>query len=235
MITRAGFYKYRGVFVTIEQRLFQLQDVSYADFQAKLTPTVPREQFIGVRIPQLRKLAKELSHEADDYIKQLPHRYYEENVLHGMFIAQIKDFELCVEMLDQFLPFVDNWAVCDTMSPKVLAKNREVLLKKVLQWKDSEHTYTCRFAILCLMRYFLDDYFDASYLKIPATIQSEQYYVNMMIAWFYATALAKQWDATIPYLEQHRLPEWVHRKTIQKARESYRISAEQKAYLRSLK
>lgn len=221
--------------MTIEQRLFQLQDVSYADFQAKLTPTVPREQFIGVRIPQLRKLAKELSHEADDFIKQLPHRYYEENVLHGMFVAQIKDFELCVEMLDQFLPFVDNWAVCDTMSPKVLAKNREVLLKKVLQWKDSDHTYTCRFAILCLMRYFLDDYFDASHLEIPAAIQSEQYYVNMMIAWFYATALAKQWDATIPYLEQHRLPEWVHRKTIQKARESYRISAEQKAYLRSLK
>lgn len=221
--------------MTIEQQLFTLQDVSYADFQAKLTPTVPREDFIGVRVPQLRKLAKELADEAESFTTRLPHRYYEENILHGMFIGQIKDFDLCVEALDTFLPYIDNWAVCDTMSPKALTQNREVLLKKILQWKDSGHTYTCRFALLCLMRYFLDDHFEASYLEIPASIRSEQYYVNMIIAWFYATALAKQWDATVPYLQQHRLPDWIHRKTIQKARESNRISSQQKEYLQSLK
>lgn len=221
--------------MTIEQQLFSMQDVSYADFQAKLTPGVPRECFIGVRIPQLRQLAKEFPCNAEDFMNQLPHRYYEENILHGLLIAQIKDFNLCIEALDAFLPYVDNWAVCDTMSPKVLGKNREVLLKKIRQWSASSHTYICRFGILCLMRYYLDDCFQENYLQIPAAIKSDEYYVNMMIAWFYATALAKQWDATISYLEQRRLPNWVHRKTIQKARESYRISPEQKAYLQSLK
>ncbi len=221
--------------MTIVQRLFAMQDVSYADFQANLTPGIPRERFIGVRVPQLRRMAKEIQNEAADFMKQLPHKYYDENILHGLLISEMKDFEECLEALEAFLPYVDNWAVCDTMSPKVLGKNREVLLEKITQWKDSAHTYTCRFAVLCLMRLFLDDQFNASYLEIPASIHSDQFYVNMMIAWFYATALAKQWDTTIPYLEQHRLPDWVHRKTIQKARESYRISSEQKKYLQSFK
>lgn len=221
--------------MTIVQRLFAMQDVSYADFQANLTPGIPRERFIGVRVPQLRRMAKEIQNEAADFMKQLPHKYYDENILHGLLISEMKDFEECMEALEAFLPYVDNWAVCDTMSPKVLGKNREVLLEKITQWKDSAHTYTCRFAVLCLMRLFLDDQFNASYLEIPASIHSDQFYVNMMIAWFYATALAKQWDTTIPYLEQHRLPDWVHRKTIQKARESYRISSEQNKYLQSFK
>lgn len=221
--------------MTIVQHLFAMQDVSYADFQAKLTPGIPRERFIGVRVPQLRRMAKEIHNETADFMKQLPHKYYDENMLHGLMISEMKDFVEYMEALEAFLPYVDNWAVCDTMSPKVLGKNREVLLEKIIQWKDSAHTYTCRFAILCLMRHFLDDQFNASYLEIPASIHSDQFYVNMMIAWFYATALAKQWDATIPYLEQHRLPDWIHRKTIQKARESYRISSEQKKYLQSLR
>lgn len=221
--------------MTIEQQLFSMQDVSYADFQAKLTPGVPRECFIGVRVPQLRCLTKQIKNEAQPFLNNLPHLYYDENLLHGILISQMQDFDLCMDALENFLPYVDNWAVCDTMSPKVLGKNREVLLEKIRQWCASSHTYTCRFGILCLMRHFLDDDFCPEYLDIPAAISSEEYYVNMMIAWFYATALAKQWDATIPYLEQGRLPSWIHRKTIQKARESYRITPEQKAYLQSLK
>lgn len=221
--------------MTIKDQLFSMQDVSYADFQAKLTPGIPRECFIGVRIPRLRQMARGLAGDAEAFMNQLPHQYYEENILHGLLIAQIKDFDLCIEALDAFLPYVDNWAVCDTMSPKVLGKNREVLLEKIRQWSASSHTYTCRFGILCLMRHFLDDDFCPEYLDIPAAISSDEYYINMMIAWFSATALAKQWDATISYLEQRRLPNWVHRKTIQKARESYRLTPEQKAYLQSLK
>lgn len=212
-----------------------LHDPAYGDFQSKLTPGIPREQFIGIRVPQLQKLAKQMKNEAGDFLNTLPHEYYEENMLHGMLISEMKDFGKCLEALEAFLPYVDNWAVCDTMSPKVLAKNREMLLQKIHQWNLSSHTYTCRFGILCLMRYFLEDDFRPEYLEIPASICSDAYYVNMMIAWFFATALAKQWDATIVYLQQRKLPEWVHRKAIQKARESYRISPEQKEYLQSLK
>lgn len=221
--------------MTVTEQLFALQDREYADFQSKLTPGIAREQFIGVRVPQLRQLAKQIKNQAQPFLSDLPHRYYDENMLHGMLISEIRDFDDCLAALEAFLPFVDNWAVCDTMSPKVLSKNREVLLRKLRLWTSSDHTYTCRFGILCLMRYFLDDGFQPEYLQIPASIQSEEYYVNMMISWFFATALAKQWNAAIPYLEQRRLPNWVQRKTIQKARESYRISSEQKEYLQSLK
>lgn len=221
--------------MNITEALFGLQGSAYADFQSKLTPGIPRELFIGVRVPQLRQLAKNLKNQSCAFQNSLPHKYFEENLLHGLLISEIKDFDTCLTALDAFLPYVDNWAVCDTMSPKALAKNRRVLLEKIRQWTASSHIYTCRFGLLCLMRYFLDKDFQASYLEIPAAIQSEEYYVNMMISWFFATALAKQWEATIPYIEQHRLPVWVHRKTIQKARESFRITTEQKAYLNALK
>lgn len=221
--------------MTITEQLFTLQDREYADFQSKLTPGIARERFIGVRVPKLRQLAKQIKNEAQPFLKELPHRYHDENMLHGMLISEIRDFDDCLAALDAFLPFVDNWAACDTISPKVLAKNTEVLLQKLSLWCSSDHVYTRRFGILCLMRYFLGDDFKAEHLEIPASIQSEDYYVNMMISWFFATALAKQWDATIPYLEQHRLSPWVHRKTIQKAKESYRITSEQKAYLNTLK
>lgn len=221
--------------MNIREQLFSLRDTTYADFQSKLLPGIADEKVIGVRVPQLRQFAKQIKNEAQPFLNDLPHFYYDENLLHGMLICEIRDFDACVEALEIFLPYVDNWAVCDTMSPKVLGKNRGVLLEKIRQWSASSHTYTCRFGILCLMRHFLDDDFCPEYLDIPAAISSDEYYVNMMIAWFFATALAKQWDATISYLEQGRLPSWVHRKTIQKARESYRITPEQKLYLQSLK
>lgn len=221
--------------MTITEKLFTLQDTVYADFQSKLTPGIPSEKIIGVRVPQLRQLAKQIKNEAKPFLNDLPHLYYDENLLHGILLSEIRDFDACVRALEDFLPFVDNWAVCDTMSPKALQKDKQALLRKIRQWTASSHTYTCRFGLLCLMRYFLDDDFSPEYLPIPASIQSEEYYVNMMISWFFATALAKQWDATIPYLQERRLPEWVHRKTIQKARESYRISSEQKEYLKTLK
>lgn len=221
--------------MNIREQLFSLRDTTYADFQSKLLPGIADEKVIGVRVPQLRQFAKQIKNEAQPFLNDLPHFYYDENLLHGMLICEIRDFDACVEALEIFLPYVDNWAVCDTMSPTVLGKNRGVLLEKIRQWSASSHTYTCRFGILCLMRHFLDDDFCPEYLDIPAAISSDEYYVNMMIAWFFATALAKQWDATIPYLEQGRLPSWVHRKTIQKARESYRITPGQKLYLQSLK
>lgn len=165
----------------------------------------------------------------------MPHRFYDENMLHGILISQITDFDACIQALEIFLPYVDNWAVCDTMAPKVLAKNREVLLPILRRWIASEHTYTCRFGLLCLMRYYLDENFRPEYLELAAAVSSDEYYVNMMIAWFFATALAKQWDATVPYLERRKLPLWVHHKAIQKAKESYRITPSQKEYLKSLK
>ncbi len=220
--------------MTILDELFLLQDDTYADFHAKLIPTIPRELVIGVRVPTLRKLAKRLHGREGDFFAELPHRYYDENMLHGILISQITDFKACIQALEVFLPYVDNWAVCDTISPKVLRNNREVLLPILCRWITSQHTYTCRFGLLCLMRYYLDDDFRPEYLELAASVSSDEYYVNMMIAWFFATALAKQWDPTVSYLEQRKLPLWVHRKAIQKAKESYRITPVQKAYLSSL-
>lgn len=221
----------------IQKKLFELQDKKYAEFSAKLTPTVDSELFIGVRIPEMRKLAKTLVKEGsyEDFLVELPHKYYDENVLHGLILSEMKDYKDCMGKVENFLPYVDNWAVCDTMSPKVFKKDKEKLLEKVVEWTSAEHTYTCRFGILMLMKHFLDDDFKEEYMEIPASVKSEEYYVNMMIAWFFATALAKQWDAAVPYIEQRKLGKWTHRKTIQKACESYRITAEQKSYLRSLK
>ena len=221
---------------TIETLLFELRDAEYAEFQAKLTPSVDKELFIGVRVPEVRKLAKQLKNDpaAEEFIQALPHKYYDENMLHGLLISEIKDYDKAIVETDRFLPYVDNWAVCDIMSPKVFKKHKTELLGKIREWTDSKETYTIRFGIEMLMSHYLDDDFKAEYLEIPAKVRSEEYYVNMMIAWFFATALAKQWDAAIPYLEKKRLSEWVHKKTIQKARESYRITDEQKAYLKTL-
>lgn len=223
--------------MSFKDRLFEFQDKEYAVFQQKLTPGVPEETFIGVRVPQVRKLAKELikEPEAENFLKELPHKYYDENMLHGLLISEVKDYEKCITLTDEFLPYVDNWAVCDIMSPKSFKKNKDKLLVKIREWSASKHTYTCRFGIEMLMSHFLDDNFKPEYLEIPAAVSSEEYYVRMMIAWFFATALAKQWDATIPYLVDERLGVWEHNKTIQKARESYRITDEQKQYLKTLK
>lgn len=221
----------------IQKKLFELQDEKYAQFQAKLTPTVPAELFIGVRVPEVRKLAKvyykEPEHER--FMQELPHKYYDENMLHGLLISEIKDYEKCIEETDKFLPYVDNWAVCDIMSPKVFKKHKPKLLEKIREWSCSNLVYTCRFGMEMLMTHYLDDDFQPEYLEIPAAVIREEYYVNMMIAWFFATALAKQWDAAIPYIEQKKLGTWVHNKTIQKACESYRITEEQKVYLRAFK
>ena len=220
-----------------QELLFQLQDKGYRDFQSKLIPTIPVETIIGVRIPAIRKLAKEYGKDPEsvEFLKQLPHTYYDENILHALLVAEIKDYEVCVKEVERFLPYVDNWAVCDIYSPNVFRKNKDKLIDKIREWTASDHLYTCRFGVEMLMTHFLDEDFRVEYLEIPAAVHSEEYYVNMMIAWFYATALAKQWDAAVGYIEKKCLDPWTHNKTIQKARESYRITREQKEYLKTLK
>lgn len=221
----------------IQKQLFEMQDKAYADFQYKLTPTVPRELFIGVRVPELRKFVKTYSREkeAATFMQTLPHHYYDENMLHGLLISEIKDYGECVAAVDAFLPYVDNWAVCDLMSPKVFKKRKEELIRKIQEWIASDHVYTCRFGMKMLMSHFLDTDFKKEYLELPVSVRSDEYYVNMMIAWYFATALAKQWEATIPYIEDRKLDTWVHNKTIQKARESNRITDAKKEYLKGLK
>ena len=221
---------------SIQSRLFALQDLKYREFQCKLMPTVAPERVIGVRTPELRKLAKELLKESEtaEFLNTLPHSYYDENNLHGFLVEQIKDYNTVAAAINAFLPYVDNWATCDLMSPKVLKKHLPELLKEIQRWMASECTYTIRFGIGMLMAHFLDEDFAPEHLDWVTAIRSEEYYVNMMIAWYFATALAKQWDAVIPYIEQHRLDKWVHNKAIQKAVESYRITDEQKGYIRTL-
>lgn len=221
----------------VQARLFALQDLKYKEFQCRLMPTVASERVIGVRTPELRKLAKELfkEPETEEFLKLLPHQYYDENNLHGFLIEQIKDYNAAVTAIDAFLPYVDNWATCDLISPKVFKKHRPELLNEIQRWMASECTYTIRFGIGMLLTHFLDEDFAPEHLGWVAGIHSEEYYVNMMIAWYFATALAKQWDAVIPYIRQHRLDKWVHNKAIQKAVESYRVTDEQKAELRTLR
>ena len=223
--------------IDIQKELFLLKDPKYADFQARLTPGVSRDRIIGVRIPALRKLAKKYYKDPVhiQFLNQLPHPYYDEDLLHGLLISEERDYEICMQQMEAFLPYIDNWAVCDSISPKAFAKHKAELIVKIREWIVSPHTYVCRFGIGMLMKHFLDEDFKQVYLELPAAVRSSEYYVNMMIAWFYATALAKQWDETILYLETDRLDLWTHNKTIQKAIESYRITAEQKNYLRSLK
>lgn len=221
----------------VQKHLFRLRDEQYAAFQAKITPEIPLEKFIGIRVPQLRKFAKGFFKESEskDFMAVLPHYYFEENMLHGLLIEQIKDYRECVEELNKFLPRVDNWAVCDIVSPKIFARHKQELLPQIKEWTASPKLYTCRFGLGMLMRYFLDEDFRPEYLKIPASVPSGEYYLDMMVAWFFATALAKQWEVAVLYIEKNLLDKWIHNKTIQKARESYRITAGQKTYLKSLK
>lgn len=223
---------------TILEQLFELQDLSYKDFHAKLIPTVNPDAIIGVRTPQLRKFAKEFAKtpEVSEFLKELPHAYYEENNIHGFLIEQIKDYDMCIKALNEFLPFIDNWATCDMMSPKILKKHLPELLEEIKGWIRSEqHIYAVRFGIKMLMDFYLEEFFEEKYLEWVAKVQSEEYYIKMMQAWYFATALAKQYDSAVRYIEEERLEIWTHNKTIQKAVESYRITKEQKEYLKTLK
>jgi len=223
----------------IRQRLFALQDLKYRDFHAKLVPNLPVERIIGVRTPQLRSLAKEMSKRdgIDEFLNDMPHRYYDERNLHGFIISEIKDYDKVVAEIDRFMPEVDNWATCDLLSPKAFKNkaNRQRLIVDVERWIKSDEPYIRRFGIEMLMSHYLDEYFKEEYLVWVANAATDHYYVKMMIAWYFATALAKQYDATIPYIEKGRLTSWIHVKTIQKAIESYRITPEQKEYLRELR
>ena len=221
----------------IRQGLFALKDEKYKEFQKKLIPTVDENTVIGVRKPVLRKYAKDVSGTpgAVIFMQTLPHEYYEENNLHGMLIETMKDYDECIAYLDEFLPYVDNWATCDLISPRVFKKHKDELLVKIKEWMASDRVYTIRFGMEMLMTHFLDEDFKPEYLGMAADVHSEEYYANMMIAWFFATALAKQYEASLPYIENHCMDRWTHNKTIQKAIESYRITDEQKRYLKSLK
>lgn len=221
----------------IQKKLFQLQDVGYGDFHSKLMPNIAREKIIGIRVPVLRRFVKELSEaEKEDFLQQLPHTYYEENNFHGLIIMESKDYGSCIGELERFLPYIDNWATCDMLRPKILRKHLSELLEKIYQWLASEDTYTVRLAIGFLMSFYLDDgAYQREYLTKVAEVSSQEYYVRMMVAWYFATALAKQYQDALPYMQKGRLEEWTRRKAIQKALESRRVSAEHKEYLRSLR
>lgn len=234
-----------------QEKLFSLSDKKYQAFQSKIVNNIDSNSIIGVRVPKIRELAKEIwksvktsesvncagfsKAQIDDFFQALPHKYYEENLLHSFLIEKISDYDECLMQFEKFLPFIDNWAVCDTCHPKVFKKNCEKLMEKMLLWIKSDRTYTIRYGVDSFMTYFLDEKFDSKYLDLIASIKSEEYYVNMMISWYYATALAKQWDATFPIIEKKVLSKWVHNKTIQKAVESFRITDSQKDILRSLR
>ena len=221
----------------IQELLLARQDIKYRDFQAPLFPNIDKDKMIGVRTPELKKLAKELfgSETANKFIETLPHRYFDENQLHAFIISLIKDYETCLKEVDRFLPYVDNWGTCDQLSPKVFAKHKDELIVDIKRWIKSKHVYTVRFAIGMLLSLYLDESFKEEYLELVSKVKSDEYYINMMIAWYFATALAKQWDTVIKYIEDKKLSLWVHNKTIQKAAESYRIADDQKAYLKLLK
>lgn len=221
----------------VQKKLFEMQDMGYRDFHAKLIPTVDKEKVIGIRTPMLRKFAKEFgkTEESEMFLQVLPHQYYEENNLHGLLIEQIRDYEKCLEEMERFLPYINNWATCDMLALGVVKGHLEVFIREVYRWIGSEKTYTIRLGISMLMRYYLDEEFKPEYPEKVAAIRSEEYYVNMMRAWYFATALAKQYKQVLPFLEERRMDIWTHNKTIQKAIESYRITPEQKEYLRTLR
>lgn len=223
--------------MNITKELFKLQDKKYRDFQIKLIPTVDPENIIGVRTPELRGLAKRLVKENNyiSFLEDLPHKYFDENQLHAFIISELKNYDLCISYINKFLPYIDNWATCDQMSPKVFKKNHDKLIKSIKVWIKSKNTYTIRFGTGMLMQHFLDEDYKKEYLKLVLNIKSNEYYVNMMKAWFFATALAKEYDETITYIENKKLDTWTHNKTIQKAIESYRITDNQKQYLKGLK
>lgn len=219
----------------LQQRLFELQDLKYRDFHSRLMPGVDKDKIIGIRTPVLKKFAKEYMKEPGwkQFLRELPHKYYEENNLHMILIGSIKDYDTCMAELKNMLPYIDNWATCDFPTPRIFEDHKEDVLKEIDSFLASNHTYKVRYGIGLLMRLFLDDDFRPEYPEKVAAVHSDEYYINMMIAWYFATALAKQWEAVVPYIEEHRLDDWVHRKTIQKAVESYRITDEKKAYLKT--
>lgn len=220
----------------LTKRLLTMQNEKFKAFNSSLIPNIPGDKFIGIKTPQLRSIAKELYKGGfENFISHLPHKYFEEDQIHAFIITDIKDFGLCMEKLEAFLPYIDNWATCDQLSPKVFAKNKEKLLPYIVKWLADEHTYTVRFAVNMLMRHFLDDDFDIRFANAVAEINSEDYYINMVRAWYFATALAKQADSVLPFICEKRLDKWTHNKTIQKAVESRRIPDELKEQLRTLK
>ena len=221
----------------IRSELMSLRDYGYRDMQCRILPTVDPGTIIGVRTPDLRRLAKQVAkrEDVDQFLQILPHSYFDENQLHAFILSEIRDYRICVDSVSRFLPYIDNWATCDQLSPKVFGRHKAELLPRIREWIADGRTYTVRFGVGMLMQHYLDEAFDPAYPSLVAQIRSDEYYVRMMVAWYFATALAKQYDAVIPFLEQKKLEPWTHNKTIQKAVESYRITAEQKDYLRSLK
>ena len=221
----------------IREKLSSLQDLKYRDMQVRIIPSVKPESIIGVRTPELRKMAKELaqSREIGIFLENLPHKFFEENQLHAFIVSGMKDYRECLGALNRFLPYVDNWATCDQMSPRVFKKHRPELMESIRGWIGSAETYTLRFGIGMLMEHYLEEDFKPEYPKMVAAVRSDEYYVNMMIAWYFATALAKQYEAVLPFITEHRLDPWTHNKAIQKSIESYRITPEQKEYLKTLK
>jgi 3-methyladenine DNA glycosylase AlkD len=221
----------------IQQQLFALQDLKYRDFHAKLVPGMDVNDIIGVRTPELRKLAKQLAKDerVGDFLAVLPHRYLDEMNLHGFIISELKDYDECLEEIERFLPYVNNWATCDLLSPKAFKqkKNRVRLIEDIKRWMASDEPFIIRFGIEMLMSFYLDEDFKSEYLKWVSDIRHEHYYVKMMVAWYFATALAKQWESTLPYIVESTLEKWTHNKAIQKAVESYRIKPEQKEQLKS--
>ena len=240
-----------NIFMTIYKELIKLQDLKYREFQAPLVPNISKDKMIGIRTPQLRKFAKEFaaSENVSTFLESLPHQYFEENLIHFFMISTIKDFNLCLAAVEKFLPYIDSWPVCDQSSPKVFKKNHEELLPHIKKWIASDHIYTARFGIRMLMNEFLGEDFKSEYLELVANkkvdnqnnnqndhhADGDNYYLKMMIAWYFATALAKQYDAALPFIEQKRLEAWTHNKAIQKALESFRFSENHKEYLRTLK
>lgn len=221
----------------LQKRLFELQDVKYKEFHCKLVPTVDPEKIIGIRSPIMAKFVKQFAKEpqAKEFIKVLPHEYYDENSVHAYLVSIIKDIDTAIAETERFLPYVDNWATCDSFAPKIFKKYPGKVYEKIEKWVNSDKTYTIRFGVGLLMSNYLDDYFSPEHPKLVASIHSDEYYVNMMLAWYFATALAKQHDTILPYFEEFRLDTWVHNKAIQKCIESYRIDDDTKQYLRTLK
>ena len=224
----------------IKNDLLLMQDKTYKDFHSKLMPTINPNSIIGIRVPVLRDYAKKLFKEnsiesLNSFLKNLPHEFYEENNIHAFIIEKINNFDECIFYLEEFLPYIDNWATCDMLNPKIFKTNCEKLLEKIYQWINSDSVYTVRFAIGMLMRFFLDEKFETKYLDLVSSINSEEYYINMMRAWFFATALAKQYDQTLPYIKNYSLDKWTHNKTIQKANESFRITKDQKEELKKFR
>ncbi len=221
----------------VYEKLFEAKDDEYKEFQAKLVPNIDPATIIGVRTPQMRAIAKEVfnSDERDAFLAELPHKYYEENLVHFFILAMIKDFDECVQAVETFLPYVDCWPVSDQATPKSFKKNHEKLLPYIKKWIASDEVYTARFGMRMLMNEYLGDDFKEEYLELVASKTGEDYYLKMMIAWYFATALAKKYDESVKYIENHRLDDWVHKKAIQKAIESYRVTDEHKEYLKSLR